>query len=315
MNLDCLTYAGRLENLSGVDADPRYVFEKTDLRDAAEVTRVIRQHDITHVLHLAAETHVDRSIRGPADFIQTNIVGTFHLLEACRAHWLSAHPPSTHIDQCFRFVHVSTDEVYGSLEHTGSFTESSPYAPNSPYSASKAASDHWVRSYHRTYGLPAIITNSSNNYGPRQFPEKLIPLVIQRLLQRQPIPIYGDGLHVRDWLHVEDHCQALWTILKSGRVGQSYNIGAQNEVTNLALVETLCDLIDELRPDLGGQSRQLITFVTDRPGHDRRYAIDASKLRSELGWTPQHTFSSGLRQTLEWYLRHQSWLSSASAHA
>lgn len=299
VNLDSLTYAGNLENLDGIHGiHPRYVFEKVDLRDQAEVLRVVRQHDITHVMHLAAESHVDRSIVAPADFITTNINGTFHLLEACRAHW---HSPSS------RFLHVSTDEVYGSLGPTDpAFNETTSCAPNSPYSASKAASDMLVRSYHHTYGLPALITRCSNNYGPYQFPEKLIPVVIQSVLNRQSIPVYGDGQNVRDWLHVGDHCQALWTVLTCGKTGEAYNIGGQNELTNLRLVQQICDVIDELKPTLGGNSRSLITFVTDRPGHDRRYAIDSCKIQRELGWKPVHTFKAGIYETVAWYLDHQN---------
>jgi dTDP-glucose 4,6-dehydratase len=302
VNLDCLTYAGHLENLAGIHGEhPRYAFEKVDLRDRDEVFRVIRQHDITHVMHLAAESHVDRSITGPADFITTNINGTFNLLEAFRAQRSEVRSQ--------RFLHVSTDEVFGSLGETGLFTETTPYAPNSPYSASKAASDMLVRSYHHTHGLPAVITNCSNNHGPYQFPEKLIPVVIQSLLARKPVPVYGDGMNVRDWLHVSDHCEALWTVLTRGTPGESYAIGGHNEKTNLQLVEHLCDLIDEWRPDLGGHSRRLISFVPDRPGHDRRYSIDAAKIERTLGWRPAHTFASGLRETVRWYLENQTWIS------
>lgn len=306
VNLDCLTYAGHLENLAGIEQHPGYVFEKVDLRDKAEVLRVVRQHDITHVMHLAAESHVDRSITGPGDFIQTNIVGTFHLLEACRDHWLNSSVPSAKsVDH--RFLHVSTDEVYGSLGATGSFTETTPYAPNSPYSASKASSDLLVRAYHHTYGLPTLITNCSNNYGPYQFPEKLIPVVIQSIISRKAIPVYGDGMNVRDWLYVRDHVEALWLVLNQGREGETYNIGGLNEMANLHLVQQICDLIDEMKPELGGGSRALISFVKDRPGHDRRYAIDASKIEKELGWKPSHTFESGIRETVAWYLNHQDW--------
>ncbi len=305
VNLDCLTYAGHLENLEGIHGThPRYLFEQVDLRDKDAVLRVIRQHDITHVMHLAAESHVDRSITGPADFITTNINGTFHLLEACRTHW--SDPASSIQHRASRFLHVSTDEVYGSLAPTApAFTETTPYAPNSPYSASKAASDMLVRSYHHTYGLPTLITHCSNNYGPRQHPEKFIPVIIQSVLQRQPIPVYGDGMNVRDWLYVSDHCQALWTLLTTGKTGETYNIGGQNEQTNLHLVQQICDLIDELDPSLGGNSRSLITFVPDRPGHDRRYAMDTAKISSELRWQPVHTFEVGLRETVSWYLEHQ----------
>lgn len=314
VNLDCLTYAGHLENLAGVGDHPKYVFERVDLRDKAEVLRVVREHQITHVFHLAAESHVDRSITGPGDFIHTNVVGTFNLLEACRVCWLEGGAPgSSGVERHdavarFRFHHVSTDEVYGSLGPTGSFTESTPYAPNSPYSASKAASDFLVRAYHHTYGLPAVITNCSNNYGPYQYPEKLIPVVIQSVLARQPVPVYGNGMNVRDWLYVRDHAEALWQVLHHGRLGETYNIGGNNEWPNLRIVERICDLIDELRPDLGGQSRRLITFVKDRPGHDWRYAIDAGKIKRELGWKPAYSFERGLRETVRWYLEHQDWV-------
>ena len=308
VNLDCLTYAGHLANLEGVTTDPKYVFEKVDLRDQSAVRRVVRQHDITHVMHLAAESHVDRSITGPGDFIHTNIVGTFHLLEACRASWLDSSFALRPSSLAPRFLHVSTDEVFGSLGTTGHFTEATPYAPNSPYSASKAASDLLVRSYQHTYGLPCVVTNCSNNYGPCQHPEKLIPVVIQKLLARQPVPLYGDGLNVRDWLFVDDHTDALWKVLRHGRDGETYNIGGQNEWANLRIVELICDLIDELAPQLGGGSRQLISFVKDRPGHDRRYAIDASKIERELGWKPAHTFEHSLRATVRWYLENQDWV-------
>ena len=298
VNLDCLTYAGHLENLAGVE-HPGYVFEKADLRDKDAVIRVVKQHDITHVMHLAAESHVDRSITGPGDFIQTNIVGTFHLLEACRDHWQGR--------EGVKFHHVSTDEVYGSLGETGLFTETTSYAPNSPYSASKASSDMLVRAYHHTYGLPTVITNCSNNYGPYQFPEKLIPVVIQSILSRKAIPVYGDGMNVRDWLYVGDHVEALWLVLNQGRSGETYNIGGLNEKANLHLVQLMCDLVDEMKPELGGGSRSLITFVKDRPGHDRRYAIDASKIERELGWQPAHTFESGIRETVAWYLNNIAW--------
>lgn len=303
VNLDCLTYAGHLENLAGVE-HTGYVFEKVDLRDKENVVRVIRHHDITHVMHLAAESHVDRSISGPGDFIQTNIVGTFNLLEACRDHWQGR--------EGVKFHHVSTDEVYGSLGETGLFMETTPYAPNSPYSASKASSDMLVRAYHHTYGLPTVITNCSNNYGPYQFPEKLIPVVIQSILNRRAIPVYGDGLNVRDWLYVGDHVEALWLVLNHGVPGETYNIGGLNEKANLHLVHLLCDLVDEMKPEHGGGSRSLITFVKDRLGHDRRYAIDASKIERDLGWKPAHTFESGIRETVSWYLANQSWISAVS---
>lgn len=308
VNLDALTYAGHLGNLRGVDRHSKYRFVQVDLRDKAAVLDTVRKHRITHVLHLAAESHVDRSITGPGDFIHTNVVGTFHLLEACRAVWLDPASGSPHPASNRRFHHVSTDEVYGSLGPTGYFTETSPYAPNSPYSASKAASDMLVRAYHHTYGLPCVITNCSNNYGPFQFPEKLIPVVIQSAIARRAIPVYGDGMNVRDWLYVRDHAEALWQVLLRGRNGETYNIGGHNEWPNLRTVELICDLIDELAPRLGGKSRQLISFVKDRPGHDRRYAIDAGKLKDELGWKPAHTFEKGLRETVQWYLDHQDWV-------
>lgn len=305
VNLDCLTYAGHPENIASVASNPKYHFERVDLRDRAAVAKVVREHQITHVMHLAAESHVDRSINGPGDFIQTNIIGTFHLLEACREHWSQ---PGQGFAGGRRFLHVSTDEVYGSLGPTGYFTETTAYAPNSPYSASKASSDFLVRSYHHTYGLPAVITNCSNNYGPYQFPEKLIPVVIQSVLARKSIPVYGDGMNVRDWLFVRDHAEALWLVLNRGLEGESYNIGGHNEWANIRIVELICDLIDEFRPELGGQSRKLITFVKDRPGHDRRYAIDAGKMKRELGWKPAFTFEQGIRETVRWYLENQEWV-------
>ena len=301
VNLDALTYAGHLENLESVSRHPKYCFEKVDLRDKAAVVRVVEQHDITHVMHLAAESHVDRSITGPADFITTNIVGTFNLLEACRGFWGNDLKRT-------RFHHVSTDEVYGSLGSTGFFTETTPYAPNSPYSSSKASSDMLVRAYHHTYGLSTVITNCSNNYGPFQFPEKLIPVVIQSALARKSIPVYGDGMNVRDWLYVRDHAMALWLVLTKGRDGETYNIGGHNEWANIHIVQLICDTVDEFAPQLGGDSRKLITFVKDRPGHDRRYAIDASKIQRELGWTPAHKFESGIRETIRWYLDNQTWV-------
>ena len=301
VNLDCLTYAGQLANLEKVSRHPKYIFERVDLRDKSATVQIVHQHAITHVMHLAAESHVDRSIAGPADFIHTNIVGTFHLLEACRGAWDGNFPGK-------RFHHISTDEVYGSLGPTGYFTETTSYAPNSPYAASKAASDLLVRAYYHTYGLPTVITNCSNNYGPHQFPEKLIPVVIQSALARRPIPVYGDGQNVRDWLYVRDHAEALWRVITHGRDGETYNIGGNNQWTNLRLVELICDLIDELAPQLGGGSRKLISFVKDRPGHDRRYAIDATKMRRELGWTPAHSFERGIRETVQWYLDNQAWV-------
>jgi dTDP-glucose 4,6-dehydratase len=301
VNLDCLTYAGHEANLSECSQYPRYRFERIDLRDKAGVINAVRGHEITHVVHLAAETHVDRSICGPDAFIQTNILGTFHLLEACRGFWGGDLRGK-------RFLHVSTDEVFGSLGPSGYFTEQTPYDPSSPYSASKAASDHLVRAYHRTYALPVLITNCSNNYGPRQFPEKLIPAVIQSALKGNPIPVYGDGLNVRDWLYVRDHAEALWQVLALGRVGESYNIGGENEQVNIRIVERICDLVDELSGRERGTSRALIQMVPDRPGHDRRYAMDIGKIRNELGWSPAWDFMRGLRETVRWYLDHQDWL-------
>lgn len=301
VNLDCLTYAGHLANLENVSRHPKYVFEKVDLRDKAETLRVVQQYGITHVLHLAAESHVDRSITGPGDFIHTNVVGTFNLLEACRGFWNGKFDDK-------RFHHVSTDEVYGSLGATGLFTETTPYAPNSPYSSSKASSDLLVRAYHHTYGLNTVITNCSNNYGPFQFPEKLIPVVLQSVMARKPIPVYGDGLNVRDWLYVRDHATALWLVLTQGKSGETYNIGGHNEWANIHIVQLICDTVDEFAPQLGGNSRKLITFVKDRPGHDRRYAIDASKIQRELGWTPAHKFEGGIRETIRWYLDNQEWV-------
>ena len=303
VNLDCLTYAGRLENLVSVSRNPKYFFEKVDLRDKTSTRKAIEGHGITHVIHLAAESHVDRSISAPGDFVATNIVGTFNLLEACRAFWGAGFAGK-------KFHHVSTDEVYGSLGATGLFSETTPYAPNSPYSASKASSDFLVRAYHNTYGLPTVITNCSNNYGPFQFPEKLIPVVIQSVLGRKKIPVYGDGQNVRDWLYVRDHVDALWRVLQYGKPGETYNIGGHNEWSNINLVQLICDIIDESSPQVGGNSRQLINHVADRPGHDRRYAIDATKIQRELGWIPAHKFEQGIRETIRWYLDHQEWVRS-----
>jgi dTDP-glucose 4,6-dehydratase len=309
VNLDCLTYAGHPANLEKVSRHPKYAFEKVDLRDKTAVLEVVRRHSITHVMHLAAESHVDRSITGPGDFIHTNVVGTFNLLEACRTYWDESKSPSSKAsDGTPTFHHVSTDEVYGSLGATGHFVETTPYAPNSPYSASKASSDMLVRAYHHTYGMRTVITNCSNNYGPYQFPEKLIPVVIQSVMARKQVPVYGDGMNVRDWLYVRDHAAALWLVLTRGQVGETYNIGGHNEWANLRIVELLCDLIDEMAPQLGGNSRKLITFVKDRPGHDRRYAIDAAKIQKALGWVPAHTFETGIRETVRWYLDNQEWV-------
>jgi len=306
VNLDALTYAGHLENLQAVEKHPKYCFEQVDLRDREALQAVFEKHPITHVLHLAAESQVDRSISGPDVFIQTNVVGTFHLLESCRSAWNGDF-------QERRFHHVSTDEVYGTLGSSGAFTEKSPYAPNSPYAASKAGADMLVRAYHHTYGLPVLITNCSNNYGPYQLPEKLIPVVIQSALHRKPIPVYGDGRYVRDWLYVNDHVDALWRVLTRGRAGRSYNIGGDCERTNLEVVGAICDIIDELAPQLGGNSRSLITHVPDRPGHDRRYAIDFSAMSRELGWHPATDFARGLKETVRWYLENQDWVRSVSA--
>ena len=300
VNLDCLTYAGNPENLAGIESE-RYVFEQVDIRDKEEVHRVVVDRDITHVMHLAAESHVDRSIATPGDFILTNVVGTYHLLEACRHAW------EGRFSEC-RFLHVSTDEVYGSLGTEGTFTEESPHAPNSPYSASKSGADMLVRSYHRTYGFPAVTTNCSNNFGPYQHPEKLVPVVIRCLLERCPIPVYGDGSNVRDWIFVADHVDGLWRALQRGRVGETYNLGGGGEWPNLRMVETICDLVDELAPELGGGSRELVSFVTDRPGHDFRYAVDSGKARRELEWKPAHSFAEGLRKTVAWYLSHGDWM-------
>ena len=299
--VDKLTYAGNLESLADVSNHPRYAFVEADIADQAAVRSLFQAHPPSAVVNFAAESHVDRSIDDPAAFIQTNVVGTFNLLEACRACWSGQLAGK-------RFHHVSTDEVYGSLGATGYFTETTPYAPNSPYSSSKASSDLLVRAYHHTYGLNTVITNCSNNYGPFQFPEKLIPVVIQSVLARKPIPVYGDGMNVRDWLYVRDHAEALWLVLNQGKSGETYNIGGHNEWANIHIVQLICDTVDEFAPQLGGDSRKLITFVKDRPGHDRRYAIDASKIQRELGWTPAHKFEGGIRETIRWYLDHQDWV-------
>ena len=307
VNLDKLTYAGNLESLEPVSGDERYVFEKVDICDGAEVRRVFREHQPSAIMHLAAESHVDRSIDGPADFIETNVTGTTVLLEAARAYWNDLAEGEK---QQFRFHHISTDEVYGSLGPEGMFTESSPYQPNSPYSASKASSDHMVRAWHETYGLPVLITNCSNNYGPYQFPEKLVPLIILNALAGKPLPIYGRGDQIRDWLYVDDHARALLRVLEQGRIGETYNIGGHNEKTNLEVVTTLCGILDEKRPDHPqGISRyeELITHVADRPGHDQRYAIDADKIERELGWVPEETFETGMVKTVDWYLENDNW--------
>lgn len=304
INLDLLTYAGNLESLAAVSKHPKYSFEKADIRDRQAVEDIFSKYQPDAVMHLAAESHVDRSIDGPGTFIDTNIIGTYNLLEVSRRYWVDL--PKGRKD-LFRFHHVSTDEVYGTLGETGLFSENTPYQPNSPYSASKASSDHLVRAWHHTYGLPVVTTNCSNNYGPYQFPEKLIPLVTLNAMAGKKLPVYGTGKNIRDWLYVDDHARALILVLARGKVGEVYNIGGRNEKTNLEVVETICDLVDELTPMAQGQSRRdLIHFVTDRPGHDHRYAIDASKLENELGWRAQENFKSGIRKTVQWYLENRS---------
>ena len=314
INLDKLTYAGNLQNLASLDGDARHVFVHGDFGEAALVNQLLTQYQPRAVLNFAAESHVDRSIHGPGEFIQTNIVGTFHLLEAVRAYWeaLEARPKAA-----FRFLHVSTDEVYGSLSKTDpAFTETHRYEPNSPYSASKAASDHLVRAYHHTYGLPVLTTNCSNNYGPFHFPEKLIPLMIVNAQAGSALPLYGDGQQIRDWLYVTDHCSAICRVLEAGQLGEVYNIGGWNEKPNIDIVHTVCTLLDELRARADGKSyREQITYVIDRPGHDRRYAIDASKIERELGWKPAETFETGIRKTVEWYLDHQEWVANVQSGA
>ncbi|VXC81168.1 dTDP-glucose 4,6-dehydratase [Pseudomonas sp. 9Ag] len=326
VNVDKLTYAGNLESLADVSQTPRYAFERVDICDRAELDRVFREHRPDAVMHLAAESHVDRSIDGPADFIETNIVGTYTLLEAARQYWQAL---DGNRKSAFRFHHISTDEVYGDLEGPEDlFTETTPYAPSSPYSASKASSDHLVRAWLRTYGLPVLITNCSNNYGPYHFPEKLIPLIILNALEGKPLPIYGKGDQIRDWLYVEDHARALYKVLTEGQIGETYNIGGHNEKQNIEVVHTLCDILDEMRPVSSNDKicgsaapvanqvtgltissyRQLITHVQDRPGHDLRYAIDASKIQRELGWAPEETFETGIRRTVEWYLENTEWI-------
>jgi dTDP-glucose 4,6-dehydratase len=313
VNLDALTYAGNLESLRTIAGDARHVFVKGDIGDAELLGSLFEQHRPRAVLHFAAESHVDRSIHGPAAFIKTNVEGTFRLLEATRAHWQKL-PATERAD--FRFLHVSTDEVYGSLKPgEPAFTESHPYEPNSPYSASKAASDHLVRAWHHTYGLPVLTTNCSNNYGPYHFPEKLIPLMIVNALAGKALPVYGDGMQVRDWLFVNDHCSAIREVLARGRPGETYNIGGWNEKPNIEIVETVCALLDELRPDPAGSYARHITYVADRPGHDRRYAIDARKIERELGWKPAETFETGIRKTVRWYLDHADWVAHVQSGA
>ena len=306
VNVDKLTYAGNLASLAECSASPRYAFEQVDICHRAELDRVFAQHQPDAVMHLAAESHVDRSIDGPAAFIETNIVGTYTLLEAARSYWGGLDSAKK---SAFRFHHISTDEVYGDLHGTDDlFTETTPYAPSSPYSASKASSDHLVRAWQRTYGLPTLVTNCSNNYGPYHFPEKLIPLVILNALEGKPLPVYGQGEQIRDWLYVEDHARALYTVITQGQIGATYNIGGHNEKRNIDVVRSLCALLDELQPRADGQSYATqITFVTDRPGHDLRYAIDAQKIQHELGWVPQETFDTGLRKTVAWYLDNLDW--------
>ena len=306
VNLDALTYAGNRDTLASLEGNPDHVFVHGDIGDGALVARLLAEHRPDAVVNFAAESHVDRSIDGPAAFVQTNVVGTLALLEAVRDYWKSLEGAA---GKDFRFLHVSTDEVYGSLGDTGKFTEETAYAPNSPYSASKAASDHLVRAFHHTYGLPVLTTNCSNNYGPYQFPEKLIPLVIARALAGEPLPVYGDGRNVRDWLYVGDHCAAIRAVLERGRVGETYNVGGDAEMRNIDVVNTICALLDARRPRADGKPRNTqVTYVADRPGHDRRYAIDATKLKSELGWQPAHTFERGIADTVDWYLDHQDWV-------
>jgi len=311
LNLDALTYAGNLHNLDGLKGDSRHVFVQGDIGDRTLVDRLLAEHCPRAVVHFAAESHVDRSIHGPGDFMRTNVMGTFALLEAVRGYW-SGLPDAD--KGAFRFQHVSTDEVYGSLvPGAPAFTETHPYEPNSPYSASKAASDHLVRAWHHTYGLPVVTTNCSNNYGPYHFPEKLIPLMIVNALAGKPLPVYGDGQQVRDWLYVRDHASAIRAVLAGGRVGETYNVGGWNEKANLEIVHTVCALLDELQPDRAGSYRRLITHVTDRPGHDRRYAIDARKIERELGWRPAETFETGIRKTVQWYLDHPDWVANVQS--
>jgi dTDP-glucose 4,6-dehydratase len=307
VNLDKLTYAGNPENLASLQGNPGHVFVQGDIGDRALMDRLLAEHRPRAVVNFAAESHVDRSIHGPEDFIQTNVVGTFHLLESVRAYWGSLEDEAK---SAFRFLHVSTDEVYGTLgPNDAPFTETTPYTPNSPYSASKAASDHLVRAYHHTYGLPTLTTNCSNNYGPYHFPEKLIPLMIVNALAGKPLPVYGDGMQVRDWLFVKDHCSAIRRVLEAGTTGETYNVGGWNEKPNIEIVKTVCALLDDLRPRADGQSfATQITYVKDRPGHDRRYAIDATKIHRELGWKPAETFETGIRKTVQWYLDHPDWV-------
>lgn len=313
VNLDKLTYAGNLKNLASLQGDARHIFVRGDIGDTELVLELLRHHKPRAILNFAAESHVDRSILGPGDFIQTNINGTFGLLEAARAYWNELDPAA---QAAFRFLHVSTDEVYGTLgPNDPPFSETTAYAPNSPYSASKAASDHLVRAYHHTYGMPVLTTNCSNNYGPYHFPEKLIPLVISNALAGKPLPIYGDGQQIRDWLYVSDHCAAIRRVLEAGQPGETYNVGGWNEKANLDVVHTLCDILDREAPKQAGSYRDQITFVKDRPGHDRRYAIDARKLERELGWRPAETFETGIAKTVRWYLANQAWVADVQSGA
>ena len=312
LNLDKLTYAGNLRNLESLGGNPQYEFVQADIADRDAVRKILEDHQPDAIVHFAAESHVDRSIRGPGEFIHTNIDGTFVLLEETRGYWAGMSSDSR---EKFRFLHVSTDEVYGSLgPNDPSFSETTPYAPNSPYAASKAASDHLVRAYHHTYGLPTLTTNCSNNYGRFQFPEKMIPLMILNARQGKPLPVYGDGMNVRDWLYVEDHCEAIAAVLRRGRPGETYNIGGWNEKPNLEVVHAICDLVDEMEPGPGSR-RGLITFVKDRPGHDRRYAMNATKIQRELGWKPKETFESGIRKTVRWYLENDAWVRDVTSGA
>jgi dTDP-glucose 4,6-dehydratase len=311
LNLDKLTYAGNLENLASLQGDGRHLFVQGDIGDRALTAKLLAEHQPRAIVNFAAESHVDRSIHGPEDFIQTNIVGTFHLLEEVRGYWNNLGESDK---AAFRFLHVSTDEVYGSLgKEDAPFTEETPFAPNSPYSASKASSDHLVRAYHHTYGLPVLTTNCSNNYGPYQFPEKLIPLMILNATRGKALPIYGDGMNVRDWLYVSDHCAAIRVVLEKGRVGETYNIGGWNEMPNLDIVHRVCGLLDEFQPNPEGPATRLITYVKDRPGHDRRYAIDATKIHRELGWKPAETFETGIRKTVQWYLDNMGWVENVAS--
>jgi len=313
INLDALTYAGNLRNLVSLEGDARHVFVKGDICDRVLIDQLLTTHRPRAIVHFAAESHVDRSIHGPGEFIKTNVEGTFTLLEAARAFWSTLQGDEK---AAFRFHHVSTDEVYGSLKPTDPpFAETNPFEPNSPYSASKAASDHLVRAWHHTYGLPVVTTNCSNNYGPYHFPEKLIPLMIVNALAGKPLPVYGDGQQIRDWLYVKDHCSAIRAVLAGGRLGETYNIGGWNEKANIDIVKTVCALLDELKPDAAGPYSRLITYVTDRPGHDRRYAIDARKVERELGWRPAETFETGIRKTVEWYLANAEWVAEVQSGA